>query len=198
MEKRASRKDGRGARPGERRGGRPKGTPNKRTAALRKAIETFAIAGEQPQEVMLSVMRNPDLPPMLRFDAACKAAPYVHPKLAAVQHGGKVDLGLGARLDAAIKRVNEQEARVNGKRPSAWTSASMIDSPQFGSFAATPMPPGTLPSPHRGYRPRRRSGRPSAPGRAIRPRALPRPLGRGSLPVSRVAQCPLTNTSSCL
>ena len=115
MEKRASRKDGRGARLGERRGGRRKGTPNKRTAALRKAIETFAIAGEQPLEVMLSVMRNPDLPPMLRFDAACKAAPYVHPKLAAVQHGGKVDLGLGARLDAAVKRLAEQEARANGK-----------------------------------------------------------------------------------
>jgi hypothetical protein len=31
---------------------------------------------------MFSAMRNPDLPPMLRFDAACKAAPYVHPKLA--------------------------------------------------------------------------------------------------------------------
>ena len=48
----------------------------------RRAIETFAIAGEQPLEVMFSAMRNPDLPPMLRFDAACKAAPYVHPKLA--------------------------------------------------------------------------------------------------------------------
>jgi hypothetical protein len=64
--------------------------------------------------------------------------------------------------------------------------------PQLGTFAATPTPPGTPPSPHRGYRPRRRSGRPSAPGRAIRPRALPRPLGRGSLAVARVAQCPLT------
>jgi hypothetical protein len=52
---------------------------------------------------------------MLRFDAACKAAPYVHPKLA---------------------------------------------------------------SPHRGYRGRRRSRRPSAPGRAITPRALLRPLGQ--------------------
>jgi hypothetical protein len=113
MQKRASRKDGRGARPGERRGGRCKGTPNKRTAALSKAIETFALSGEQPLEVMLSVMRNPELPPMLRFDAACKAAPYVHPKLAAVQHGGKVDLGLGARLEAAIRR--DEEARANGK-----------------------------------------------------------------------------------
>jgi hypothetical protein len=54
------------------------------------------------------------------------------------------------------------------------------------------------PSPHRGCRPCRRSGRPSAPGRAIRPRALPRPLGRRSLAAARDAQCPLTVSDSCL
>jgi hypothetical protein len=43
----------------------------------------------------------------------------------------------------------------------------MTDNPQLLNRNA-PTPPGTLPSPHRGYRPRRRSGHPSAPGRAIR------------------------------
>jgi hypothetical protein len=93
--------------------GRPKGSQNKKTIALRMAIEQMAIAGEQPLEVMLSVMRNPDLPPMLRFDAACKAAPYCHPKLASVAQKGKVDLGLAARLEAAMKRVDAEH--INGK-----------------------------------------------------------------------------------
>jgi hypothetical protein len=44
---------------------------------------------------MLSVMRNPALPLQLRFDAAKKAAPFCHPKLAPIQPLGKVDIGLG-------------------------------------------------------------------------------------------------------
>ena len=61
-------------------------------------------------------MRNPALPLQLRFDAAKKAAPFCHPKLAPIQPpGGKVDIGLGARLEAATKRDEEQEARANGK-----------------------------------------------------------------------------------
>ena len=52
-------------------------------------------------------MRNPALPLQLRFDAAVKAAPFVHPKLAPIEHGGKVDVGLGARLDKAYKRLAE-------------------------------------------------------------------------------------------
>ena len=59
-------------------------------------------------------MRNPALPLQLRFDAAKKAAPFCHPKLAPIQPpGGKVDTGLGARLEAATKRLAED--RSNGK-----------------------------------------------------------------------------------
>jgi hypothetical protein len=117
MPRRAARKDGRGSRPGERRGGRKKGTPNKRTAALRAALlAEFKLSGGTPLDVMLAVMRNPALPLQLRFDAAKKAAPFCHPKLAPIQPpGGKVDTGLGARLEAATKRLAEQEARANGK-----------------------------------------------------------------------------------
>jgi hypothetical protein len=71
-----------------------------------------------PLDVMLSVMRNTDLPWELRFDAAVKAAPFCHPKLAPIEHpGGKVDIGLGARLEAARKRYEQQqeEARANGQ-----------------------------------------------------------------------------------
>ena len=59
-------------------------------------------------------MRNPAVPLQLRFDAAKKAAPFCHPKLAPIQPpAGKVDIG--ARLEAATKRLAEQEARANGK-----------------------------------------------------------------------------------
>jgi len=86
----------RGARPGERRGGRQKGTPNKKTAATVKAVKA---GGVTPLNYMLNVMRKPipaDAEPQvkvvmigMRFEAAKAAAPYVHPKLAAIEHTGK-------------------------------------------------------------------------------------------------------------
>src|SRR5579872_6151968 len=87
---------GRGSAPGERRGGRKKGTPNKATAAREAAISA---SGLTPLEYMLSVMRSS--PPagasvrdminheLMRMDAAKAAAPYVHPKLHAIEHTGK-------------------------------------------------------------------------------------------------------------
>lgn len=67
-------------------GGRKKGVPNKATAA--KAVE-IAASGLTPLEYMLDVMRNPGLDCEIRMEAAKAAAPYVHPKLAQVEHTGK-------------------------------------------------------------------------------------------------------------
>jgi hypothetical protein len=62
MPRRAAKKDGRGSRPGERRGGREKGTPNKRTTALRAALlAEFELSGGMPLNIMLTVMRNPSI-----------------------------------------------------------------------------------------------------------------------------------------
>jgi hypothetical protein len=83
-----------GAKPGERRGGRQKGTPNKKNAAT---IAAIAKAGVTPLEYMLDVMRKP-LPKdasaevkasivSMQFEAAKAAAPYVHPRLSAVETG---------------------------------------------------------------------------------------------------------------
>lgn len=82
-----------GRRPGS---GRKKGTPNKKTAAVIQAVEE---GGVMPLDYMLDVMRSPiptDAEPTvevamrgLRFEAAKAAAPYVHPKLSAVEHTGK-------------------------------------------------------------------------------------------------------------
>ena len=73
----------RGSAPGERRGGRRRGTPNRRTPALRALAEGSSQAGS-PLEFLESVYRNEAPPIALRIEAASKAAPYIHPRLAAV------------------------------------------------------------------------------------------------------------------
>ena len=103
----------RGSKPGEHRGGRRKGTPNKATAARQAEV---AATGRTPLEVMLENMRfahataaewsakilDPDVLIPERLDVLKKvmewrqiaqecakdAAPYVHPKLASVEYGG--------------------------------------------------------------------------------------------------------------
>lgn len=70
---------------GKKTGGRASGTPNKATSA--KAAEVAA-SGLTPLDYMLGVMRNEQNSLDVRLDAANKAAPYVHPKLAAVEHSG--------------------------------------------------------------------------------------------------------------
>ena len=76
----------RGSQPGERRGGRRKGQPNKRTAMLQAEIEA---GGEMPREYMLRVMRDPTVDHARRDEMAKSVAPYVHNRLAAVEHSGK-------------------------------------------------------------------------------------------------------------
>jgi hypothetical protein len=67
-------------------GGRRKGVPNKATAE--KAAE-IAASGLTPLDYMLSVMRDETVPRPERVDAANKAAPYIHPKLASIEHTGE-------------------------------------------------------------------------------------------------------------
>jgi hypothetical protein len=73
-----------GNRPGA---GRKRGSPNKATAERQAEI---AASGLTPLDYMLTIMRNEELEAATRLDAANKAAPYVHPKLAAIEHSGKL------------------------------------------------------------------------------------------------------------
>lgn len=86
-----------GSRPGERRGGRQKGTPNRRTSERMQAIEA---GGAMPLEIMLGAARtlwakaheggSVDLDMVERASSMAKdAAPYVHPRLASVAHTGR-------------------------------------------------------------------------------------------------------------
>ena len=73
----------RGKRPGA---GRKAAVPNKATSARQQAV---AATGETPLDHMLRVMRDPGNDDQRRDQMAKAAAPYVHPKLAAVEHTGK-------------------------------------------------------------------------------------------------------------
>lgn len=94
-----------GRRPGA---GRPAGAATKKTRAIADAA---ASEGITPLEFMLQVMRqdpthdDPKIQAqreLLQFEAAKAAAPYVHPKLASIQHTGE---GGGAMVFEQIVRT---------------------------------------------------------------------------------------------
>lgn len=73
---------------GRKTGGRAKGTPNKASAEREAEI---AASGLTPLDYMLGILRDENAAVERRDDMAKAAAPYVHPRLAAVEHGGKID-----------------------------------------------------------------------------------------------------------
>ena len=78
------------ARGGKREGaGRPAGAINKASAERQAEVEA---SGETPLAYMLKIMRDASVDEAKRLDAAKAAAPYVHPRLAAVEHSGGVHM----------------------------------------------------------------------------------------------------------
>lgn len=69
-------------------GGRQKGTPNKSTVAQRKVAEVAAKLGITPLDYMLKVMADPKVSALRRDAMAKAAAPYLHARLATMQHTG--------------------------------------------------------------------------------------------------------------
>ena len=97
-----------GARKGA---GRPPGSANRKT---REIADRAAQEGLTPLEFMLQVMRDEANEPRDRLSAAVSAAPYMHPKLASIEHTG-ADGG-------AIKTENKWQVElvsVNGVPPNA-------------------------------------------------------------------------------
>jgi hypothetical protein len=71
----------RGSKPGERRGGRQRGTPNKSTLLKHAAFEAAATDPNlSPLDFLLKLMRQGDLPLELRVTVAQQALPFTHPK----------------------------------------------------------------------------------------------------------------------
>jgi hypothetical protein len=75
---------------GKREGaGRKPGVANK--ASIERQAEVAA-SGITPLEFMLAIMRDETADEARRADMAKAAAPYVHPRLAAVEHSGEMTL----------------------------------------------------------------------------------------------------------
>jgi hypothetical protein len=89
-----------GLRPG---GGRPKGSPNRTNAELRAEA---AAAGLTPLEFMLKVLRDTDEKFERRAWAAEKAAPFLHARLATIEHKGDT----GGQVQIIIQRFAGIEA----------------------------------------------------------------------------------------
>lgn len=75
-----------GVRPGA---GRKQGATTKKT---RDIADKASSEGVTPLEFMLEVMRDEDADRAERLDMAKAAAPYIHPRLAAVELSGDVTL----------------------------------------------------------------------------------------------------------
>lgn len=69
--------------------GRKAGTPNKATAERQAEV---AASGITPLDYMLQILRDASKPLEDRMEAAKSAAPFVHPKLAAVELSGSLDV----------------------------------------------------------------------------------------------------------
>jgi hypothetical protein len=79
----------RGSSPGERRGGRQKGTPNKVTQEI---VEKLRVLGCDPIEGMARIAIDPESKPELRLRAYTELAQYVAPKRKALEMTGDVDV----------------------------------------------------------------------------------------------------------
>jgi hypothetical protein len=89
------------SRGGPREGaGRPAGIANKASIARQAEV---AASGITPLDYLLQIMRDETAERDERRDAAKAAAPYVHPKLAAVEHTGKD----GGALQVLITRFSD-------------------------------------------------------------------------------------------
>ena len=75
-----------GKRPGA---GRKPGSVTKKT---REIADAAIREGLTPLEYMLKLMRDESQETDVRFEAAKASAPYVHPRLSAIEHGGSVSL----------------------------------------------------------------------------------------------------------
>lgn len=80
-----------GSKPGERRGGRRKGSLNRRTEDQIAAVQA---TGMLPLDYLKSVYQDETVERPHRIDAAKAAAPYCHAKLIAVESRNETDISL--------------------------------------------------------------------------------------------------------
>lgn len=96
------------------RGGKRQGSGRKKGAITKRTQEIVAKAtaeGLTPLEFMLNILRDDTKGQAERFAAAKEAAPYVHPRLAAVEHSGEMNINAHEeRLKNLIPIMNGHDA----------------------------------------------------------------------------------------
>ena len=69
----------------KKRGGRRKGSKNKRTVERANVLAAIKASGKDPVSFFADLLRNESAPLERRFQAAKELAPYIHPRLASVE-----------------------------------------------------------------------------------------------------------------
>ena len=136
----------RGSLPGERRGGRQRGTPNKATALRNAAIfNAAADPNFSPLDFLLALMRDTHLPLDLRVTVAQAALPFVHSKPKDRRPDGPVRKKYGA----PVRSVNVAKEADTGTTETAKASAA---APEGGSQSGFGDAAGFLVRPDEGSR----------------------------------------------
>jgi len=94
------------------RGGARKGAGRKKGALTKRTQEITAAAlkgGVTPLDYLLGVLRNDESSDKDRFAAAVAAAPFVHPKLSAVEHSGEMKMSHEQAIDELEDGLNGAE-----------------------------------------------------------------------------------------
>ncbi len=100
-----------GARPNA---GRRKGSTNTKTAieraAIREKVDAIKAEGVTPLEVLLRIMRTATNEATV-IDCAKAAAPYVHPKLANIEHSGDAEnpVHTVTRVVSGVPRIDDDD-----------------------------------------------------------------------------------------
>ena len=95
--------------------GRKPGSPNKASAEREAAIRA---SGLTPLDYMLAILRDESAAMIERFEAAKAAAPYVHPRLSAVDHSGEIATSFVARVPDVAPTVTAWQHRHSPRQPS--------------------------------------------------------------------------------
>src|SRR4029077_16208730 len=108
----------RGSKPGERRGGRQRGTPNKSTLLKNAAFKAAATDPNlSPLDFLLGLMRQGDLPLELRVTVAHQALPLAHRKPKPTY--GRSRTGVNEKIGPRVKvvKVNSDDANAHSVTP---------------------------------------------------------------------------------
>jgi hypothetical protein len=121
----------RGSRPGERRGGRKLGTPNKKTL-IKNAVFLAAASDRDrsPLDFMLALMRDPQVSLDLRIRMAASTAPLVHARPRASDRSRPHPMELRAQRAKAAIRTGAESAPAGGEVKSA--SLGVTEKPVLG------------------------------------------------------------------